>query len=123
MKEIVYNFDEYEGTDDMMRFRFKAWRQIKGWSRGRVKEYFGGGVDIYKFERPNGPSDMGAIWRMIHELGVDPEFLTKGSYGGIKDKAIVERLKVLMAVGHTVTDKEATQLLSNAGLGRLIELK
>ncbi|MCG7492455.1 hypothetical protein [Thalassobius sp. Cn5-15] len=123
MKEISYIFDDYEGTDNMMRFRFKAWRQVKGWSRDQVKEFFGKGADINKFERPDGPSKMITIWRMIHELGVDAEFLTKGSYRGIKDKDMSDRLKVLMSIGHTVTDKQAAQLLSDAGLDRRIELK
>lgn len=115
MKEKIYSFDEYEGTDDMVRLRFKVWRQAHGLTRGDLKERITEGVAFYKFERPGGNSPLKTIYRMIHQLRVDPGFLMTGSYTTVMP-ATRQCLEALLSQGRTLTDKEAAQCLSNNGL-------
>lgn len=114
MKEKIYAFDDIEDDYDMVRFRFKAWRQAHGLSRKDMKQKLGNGPDINKFETLGGNPRLLNIYRLIHELRVDPGFLMAGSYATVMP-ATRQRLEAILAHGRTLTDKEADQCLSNNG--------
>ncbi|WP_299933683.1 hypothetical protein [uncultured Pelagimonas sp.] len=112
---VLTSYKDIENEEDMLRFRFRAYRQAAGWSVKAVDAKIGVKGFTSRFEKPGGLYRFDYIWRMIFELGIDEGFLFRGKTGNVKSH-IARRVEAILKVGRTIQDDEVIAVLEAAGL-------
>jgi len=99
-----------------IKLHIRAYRQASGMSVGELKEKMGGNQKFTsRLEHPTKNWKMHHYYRIIHELGVDTDYIFHGKTDRLS-KLIGDRVEAILATGRRLEDSEVVDVLTAAGV-------
>lgn len=111
-------YADLDNDMEMVRFRFRAYRQAMGWTMKDVDAKVGQVNFCTTFERPNGAARLDRLWKSVFVLDISEAYLLRGDIDVLPRK-IANKVEAILDVGETVEDSEVSSVLLAAGLDPL----